>query len=303
MEYSPPPFFKQGPSARVRLVLFSLLAVGLLLADARYATLGRVREVVATGLYPVQRIALLPRDVVMGVYTFFSDQTTLREENERLRNARLVDAQTLQQAAHLAAENAQLRRLLDAKERVGAPATFAQVLYDARDPFSRKVVIDRGSQHGLRPGYPAIDERGVLGQVVRTFPFTSEVALVTDRDLSIPVQVLRNGLRAVAYGGQAPNSIEVRYLAANADIQPGDRLVTSGIDGVYPPGLAVATVATVDRTAANQFAKVICAPTAGVARASQLLVVRYETGAPPPPPPSPGESTAPVKGKKGAAPR
>lgn len=297
MQYSPPPFFKQGPSSRARLLLFATLSVALLLIDARFKTLDVVRQVVATALYPLQRVALFPRDLIGGGLGYFVEQSRLLSENQRLKTEQLVNAQTLQTAEQLANENARLRKLLDARERITRESVFATVLYDARDPFSRKIIIDRGTQSGIQLGQPAIDERGVLGQVVRAFPFTAEVALVTDRDQAVPVQVSRNGLRAIAFGGELAGTLEVRFLAANADIQPGDKLVTSGLDGLYPAGLAVATVATVDRTQATQFARVVCTPAAGVNRHAELIVLRADAKFPPAPPP-PVESAAPLKGKR-----
>lgn len=302
MEYSPPPFFKQGPSARARLLFFATLSIVMLLGDARFKTLTIVRQTIGTALYPIQRVALVPREVFRGGFGYFADQAALRRENEQLKAAQLANAQTVQQVDQLAAENSRLRKLLDARERVTRTSVLATLLYDARDPFSRKVVIDRGTRTGVSLGAPAIDDKGVVGQVVRVFPFTAEVALVTDRDQALPVQVVRNGLRAIAYGGQTAGTLEVRFLAANADIQPGDKLVTSGLDGVYPAGLAVATVTSVDRTQANQFARVVCAPAAGVNQHAHVLVLQPDPSFPPPPPPA--EPETPVKGKarKGPAP-
>ena len=140
--------------------------------------------------------------------------------------------------------------------------------------------IDRGATHGVRPGSPVTDETGVVGQVTRVHALLSEVTLVTDRDQAIPVQVVRNGLRAIAFGGGASGTLELRFMAANADIQGNDRLVTSGIDGTYPPGLPVATVMRIERDAENAFARVVCRPAAGVDRGRFVLVLSDEAAAP-----------------------
>src|SRR6185312_3469846 len=157
--------------------------------------------------------------------------------------------------------------------RLKLEVTPAEVLYNARDPYARKVVIDRGTNQGVRAGSPVIDESGVIGQVTRTYGPIAEVTLVTDKDQAIPVQVVRNGLRAVAFGSGSSGMLELRFMAANAEIQNGDRLVTSGIDGIYPAGLPVATVARVERDAAYTFARIVCRPAAGVESGAYVLVL------------------------------
>ena len=158
------------------------------------------------------------------------------------------------------------------KERQPAEGRVAEILYAARDPFSRRVVIDKGCQAGIAAGQAVIDDLGVIGQVTRVFPLMAEVTLLTDKDQAIPVQVQRNGLRAVAAGAGA-GSIELRFLAANAEVQVGDILVTSGLDGLYLPGLPVARVAQIDRDNSYAFARIRCEPIAGVERHGQVLVL------------------------------
>ncbi len=273
MEYNPPPLFKQGASARARMLLFALLAVGLLLADARLHALSLIRQSMGIVLYPLQSAALLPRDAFFSVAEYFTTLSTLKEENLRIRQREILNAQQLQQTRQLMAENAHLRELLGASERVQMKTALAEILYDARDPFSRKVIIDRGTRHGLEPGQPVIDEAGVVGQVTRTLPFTAEVTLLTDKDHAIPVQVVRSGVRGVAYGLGRTGELELRFMAANADIVKGDVLTTSGIDGIYPAGLAVATVSSVSTKTSDMFARILCAPAAGMSRHRQLLVL------------------------------
>jgi rod shape-determining protein MreC len=158
------------------------------------------------------------------------------------------------------------------RERQPAEGRVAEILYAARDPFTRRIIVDKGSNAGVEPGQPVIDELGVLGQITRTYVFTSEVTLLTDKDQAIPVQVLRSGLRAVLAGAGA-GTMELRFLAANADVQPGDTLVTSGLDGVYLPGLPVAKVVNIDRDNSFSFARIDCAPIAGVERHGQVLIL------------------------------
>ncbi|SNS17323.1 rod shape-determining protein MreC [Noviherbaspirillum humi] len=285
MEYSPPPLFKQGASARAKVVIFAVIAIFLLIADSRLHSLGRIRLVLGTALYPLQVVAMFPRDAAMAVGGYFTSVSDLKLENQRLKQQQIGNAQHLQQLAQLNAENVQLRKLLAANERLQGKSIMSEILYDARDPFTRKVVLDRGSRHGVAPGQPVIDDVGVVGQVTRVFPFTSEVTLLTDKDQAIPVQVVRSGLRSIAYGKGNSGSLDLRFMPTNADIQAGDTLVTSGIDGVYPPGLAVAKVSQVDTKSSDAFAKIVCQPVAGIDKNRQLLILLTELNLPPRPEP------------------
>jgi rod shape-determining protein MreC len=234
-------------------------------------------------LYPVQQAMLIPGLVLARVGDYVTSITQLTRENELLRRAQLENAQRVEQSEQLAAENANLRKLLGARERIGRPAVLAQVQFESRDRFLHKLVIDKGADDGLRIGQPVIDAIGVVGQVTRVFPLASEVTLLTDKEQTIPVQIVRNGLRGVAWGGVEPGTLDLRFMAANADIVDRDLLVTSGLDGVYPSGLPVATVVRVERSAKDQFARVVLAPAAGVQNNLQLLVLQVDTTRPPPP--------------------
>ena len=285
MEYSPPPLFKQGASARAKAVFFSLIAIAILVADSQLRSLAVVRQAVATVLYPLQVLALVPRDAAYRIGDYFVSLSTLEQQNRDLKRQQITNAQALQQAKQLVAENARLRKLLGTSQQVPAPTVMSQILYDTRDAFTRKIVLDRGSQHGVARGQPVIDDVGVVGQVTRVFPFTSEVTLLTDKDQAIPVQVARSGLRSVAYGRGQSGALDLRFMAANADIQKGDVLVTSGIDGVYPPGLPVATVVQVENKSNDAFARIMCQPLAGIDRNRQLLVLLIEATLAPRPAP------------------
>ena len=298
MEYSPPPLFKQGASARAKVVFFSLIALILLVADSRLRSLTMIRQVVGTALYPLQVVALFPRDAAYMVGDYFSSLSAVQKENQKLKQEQVANAQILQQVDQLNAENAQLRKLLEANERVPVKSVMSEILYDARDAFTRKIVLDRGSQHGVAPGQPVIDDVGVVGQVTRVFPFTSEVTLLTDKDQAIPVQVVRSGLRSIAYGQGHSGSLDLRFMPVNADIKNGDLLVTSGIDGVYPAGLAVAKVAQVESKSSDAFARIVCQPLAGIDRNRQLLILLTDPNLPPRPDPEDARDKKDKHGKK-----
>jgi len=282
MDYQPPPFFSRGPAPLVRLVFFVSLAVFLMVLDARFRYAESLRQVAALVVYPLQRVALAPVELFAAAGGFITTQVALKRENDELRSKQLSVADDLLTLEAVRAENAQLRRLLEARERVPRRSTFAEILYEVRDPFSRKVVIDKGSQQGVLAGQAVIDDLGVIGQVTRVHALLAEVTLITDKDQRTPVQVLRNGLRAIVYGGGDKGTLELGYMTTNADIQAEDVLVTSGIDATYPPGLPVARVTRIERDAAYSFAKITCAPTAGTDRNRQVLVLAQGRTLPPP---------------------
>ena len=294
MEHSPPPFFKTGPTPLARLLIFSMLSLALLIADARFKYLEFLRQIAAVIVYPVQRIAAAPADIAHRAGEFFVTHSALREENARLRQESLANAQLLQQLKSLQAENAHMRGLLAARERADTKATLAEILYAARDPFSHKIVVDKGLQHEVRDGQPVIDQIGVVGQVTRAYQWLSEVTLITDKDQLVPVLNVRNGLRAVLAGTGNASTLELRFVPLNADFQNGDRLVTSGIDGVYPPGLPVAEVSNVERNANYPFARIACTPLAGVNKNTQVLIVNVERQLPE----RPAEDEKPLRTKR-----
>lgn len=298
MEYGPPPLFNQGVSARARLAFFSFLAIALIVIDSRIRVLETVRVGVGVVLYPVQQVLLIPSRAVEAVQGHFSTVSSLQRENERLKQTELANAQALQQARELAVENERLRKLLGARERQPNASMLASVLYETRDRFSRKIVLHAGSVDGVRPGNPVIDDLGVVGQVTRVFRDTSEVTLLTDKDQTIPVQILRNGLRGVAFGGVEPGTLDLRFMAPNADIIKDDLAVTSGLDGVYPPGLAVARVERIERATTDQFAHVVMRPVAGVESHKQLLVLLTEPARLPAAPAAAGEAAPRKAGRR-----
>ncbi|HEX7954702.1 MAG TPA: rod shape-determining protein MreC, partial [Burkholderiales bacterium] len=184
-----------------------------------------------------------------------------------------LHAGQLQSQQSLIAENQHLRQLLDLRERTEQTSTVAEILYVGRDPFTRKVIIDKGSSQGIEEGAAVVDDSGLIGQVTRTFPWTAEISLISDREQVVPAQVVRNGLRAVVFGVGYDGALDLRFMPVNADVENGDVLVTSGIDGVYPAGLPVAIVSNIERNAAYPFAKITCTPAAGTNRNRQVMVL------------------------------
>lgn len=296
METSPPPFFKRGPSPAFRLGVFGLLAIAFMVADARLHYLEPVRKGLSVLLYPLQQIAAAPGAVIGRVSAFFDSQSSLQQENAQLRITALKQAAALQDLEALKRENTELRGLLQAQTKVVHDALLAEVLYGARDPFSRKFIIDKGITDNIQPGVAVVDGEGVIGQVTRVYPFLAEVTQITDRNQAVPIQNVRSGLRAIVFGNGKEGTLDLRFMPVNADIEVGDVLVTSGIDGVYPPGLPVAKVSSIDRNAALAFARIVCEPLGGVDRRGHVLVLTAKRELPERPT---EESTPESKSKKG----
>jgi rod shape-determining protein MreC len=275
LDRSPPPFFKQGPSALSKLMVCSALALFLMVADSRFRIAQPLRAAVATVLYPLQWVAMRPIFLVRMAGEYFESLQSAQAAEEAARRKLALQALRANQVEQLTLENERLRKLLQLRDRITTAAQPAEVLYDAADPYSRKVIIDRGLAQGIEAGSPVIDESGVLGQVTRVHPLISEVTLVIDREQAIPVMNIRTGARSVAYGDPSAHGalLELRFMAGNADVQIGDLLTTSGVDGIYPPGLPVAKVEKVERRAESGFARILCAPQARVDGARHVMVL------------------------------
>jgi rod shape-determining protein MreC len=259
----------------------------LFVVDLRLKSLDLLRQSIALVTDPIQRIAQTPGSLVDNAAAYLRGLDDLLEENTELKQSQLQTAPNLLRLEHLESENERLRKLLAVKEREKASGEVARIMYTARDPFSRKIIVDKGQQSGIVAGQPAIDESGVVGQVTRIFPFSSEITLITDKDQIVPVQVVRSGQRSVVFG-LGRGQLELRYIPANADIQEGDLLVTSGLDGVYLPGFPVARVVSIERDNSYAFARIHCAPVAAVENFGEVLILAPRPPQPPPPPDSAG---------------
>jgi rod shape-determining protein MreC len=275
IDRTPPPFFRQGPSALTKLILCSALALFLMVADSRFTLAQQLRAVLATVLYYPQQVLLMPVRGLSGGSEYFMGLKRALANEESARRELARQAERALRVEQLLAENTRLRGLLELRPNLSVRSQAAQVLYEASDPYSRKVVIDRGAVSGVLIASPVINETGVLGQVTRVFPLSSEVTLLTDKDAAIPVLNTRTQARSAAFGSAAVmnGGMEMRFMAGNADVQVGDLLTTSGVDGVYPPGLPVAKVASVDRKIDSGFARIVLTPTALLDGVRHVLVL------------------------------
>ena len=300
LDRTPPPFFKQGQSALSKLMVFSAVALFLMVADTRFKLTGPIRIGVATVLYPVQWMVMRPLEIARGGGAYFVSLSEAQKAESEAKKRLALQTQRAAQVEQLGLENDRLRRLLALRERTSTPGQAAEVVYDAADPFTRRVMIDKGSLGGVQPGSPVLDEAGVLGQVTRVYPLSSEVTLLIDRDHTIPVLNTRTGARSVVYGDPSVHggTLELRFMAGNADVQQGDVLSTSGVDGVYPPGIPVARVDKVERRADSAFAKITCQPLANTLGARHVMVLEPFSVKIPMPAAMDTAQTAPKKGAK-----
>ena len=303
IDRTPPPFFRQGPTALTKLAVFSALALLLMVADTRFHITQPVRAVFATALYFPQRWLAMPVQAWAGMKDYFFGLQQALAAEEAARNELIRQAERALRVEQLQQENTRLRALLDLRPALTVRSIAAQVLYEAPDPFSRKVIIDQGSTHGVTVASPVINEAGVLGQVTRVYPLSSEVTLLIDKDAAIPVLNTRTQSRSAAFGGGSSHAgaMELRFIAGNADVQVGDLLSTSGVDGVYPQGLPVARVSSVDRKLDSGFARILLAPVATTDSVRHVIVLE-PTGVQLPPPPAP-EPVEPVSAKPKRGPR
>jgi rod shape-determining protein MreC len=256
-------FFARGPSPLAKLTFFSLIAIAVMIADHRFQALSFVRLGVSAIITPIEQALRLPGTLVDRVGIYFSDQQRLAAENAALKAQVLDLAATSQQARLIRSEQAYLNALGPANSRFADQGVVAEIIRDARNPFARKIIIDKGVSQGMVTGLAVIDGKGVIGQVTNVGLLSSEVTLTTEKDQSVPVMVVRNGVRAIAVGTGREGTIDLPFIPVGADIQVGDALVSSGIDGTYPAGLAVATITIVDKNPAFPFARIVANPAAG----------------------------------------
>ena len=275
LDRSPPALFKQGVTAFVKLTICAGLSFGLMGID-RHAGVGEsIRAALATALYPVQFALRQPMVWAAGMADFLQQHGDAITENQRLERALLESSLQAQRTQYLTIENQRLEALLELRAIQSNHTIAARVVAETPDTYAARVVIDKGSVDGVLAGAAVIDTQGVFGQVTTVYPFSSEVTLITDPNHATPVMNARTGTRAVLFGAQksGPPLLEMRYVNANADVKANDVLLTSGIDGVYPPGLQVATVNELPDTLDANYSTLYCTPSARVAITREVLVI------------------------------
>ena len=294
-----PPIFRQGLSSLSKLVLLGLLAILLMSVDKRLNIAQPIRSTVSIVLTPLAWLSLQPGRAASAIGAYFHRVDEARDVALQYQQRTIGQAQRLQQVEQLMQENAQLRQLLEMRGQIASPSKAVEVLYETSDPYTQHIVVDKGQLSGIAVGSAVMDVAGVVGQITRVYPLVSEVTVLTDRDQSIPVMNARTGQRYIAFGDPVAlgGSLELRFVPASADVQQGDLLTTSGIDGIYPAGLHVGRVQRIDRRIDTAFAKVYATPMAS-ARGRHLLILPPAKDLPAKPP---VEEPKPRKKAKAAA--
>ncbi|HDP89955.1 MAG TPA: rod shape-determining protein MreC [Thioalkalivibrio sp.] len=265
--------FDLGPSLTAKLVVFLVLSLSLMTLDHRFGHLDRIREVLEVAVSPIQYVVNLPFAASDWASDSFAARTTLQEENERLHREQLLLRERLQRFEGVQQENARLRELLEASQRLEQRVMVAELLSVDLDPYKQEILLNKGSRDGVRVGQPMIDAEGVMGQVVRVNPLHATAILVSDPSHALPVQVIRNGLRTLAVGTGSPERLELRHIPNSADIRVGDIVTTSGLGGRFPPDYPVAEVTEVERLTGEPFARVEARPLARIDRSREVLLV------------------------------
>ncbi|MHB1213758.1 MAG: rod shape-determining protein MreC [Thiobacillus sp.] len=264
--------FARRLGATAGLLIWFLVGVSCVVVDVRYHALDGLRSGFSVLLQPARSVLRTPSDIAAELGGFFVRHRLLQKERDALLTERtrlLVDANT---AKALARENAELRTLLQLQARPGQRVVHAALLYQGHDWFSQRITLDQGGRAGLRSGLPVVDATGLVGQVNRVYPGSSEVLLVSSPQQLTPVMVERTGQRGLA-AGSGQGRMELRYMPSQTDIRAGDRLLTSGIDRVYPAGIPVARISRVSRSQSSPYLRVECLPLAGLNRSRAVLVL------------------------------
>ncbi|WP_445372956.1 rod shape-determining protein MreC [Methylomonas sp. HW2-6] len=265
--------FAKGPSLNTRLLVALLVSVSMLVIDYRSERLSRLRSLLSVLTYPLQALASLPVDLSHSVSDTVISFVELQKENRRLKEQQFVNDAKLLKLAALEKENTRLRMLLENSFQLGEQVLIAELVSVKLAPYEHTVVVNKGARFGVHAEQPVLDANGIVGQVVRALPSSSEVMLITDPDHAIPVQVNRNGLRTIAFGTGQPNRLHLPFLANNADVVPGDLLVTSGLGGVFPAGYPVAVVDKFEARPDKSFANIYATPKADLDKSREFLIV------------------------------
>jgi rod shape-determining protein MreC len=275
LDRSPPPFFRVGFAPLTKLIFFGALSVVLMFGDKQLQFTKPIRAGLATLVLPVQWLVLQPGQAFSTLGQYFESLDKAQKNVQRTQSQALQQSLRAQQVEQLQLENQNLRQLMGLQSTVTTPSQVAEILFDVPDPYNQRIVIDKGQLKEIALGSPVIDAGGVVGQVTRIYPLSAEVTLLTDRDQNIPVLNSRTGARNIASGDILAGipQIELKFVPASADVKEGDLLTTSGIDGVYPPGLQVARISHIERRVDISFARIHATPLADM-KGRHVLVLQ-----------------------------
>ncbi len=267
------PLFIRGPSLTLKLLLCLTLSSALMYADHSTDSLNPIRSTLATALGPIEWLASTPRHIKdMGQH--LSSRADLLDENDGLKQERLLLLGRMQKMAALEAENMRIRALLSSSKNLREEMLIAEILGTSNDPYRHHVKLNKGELDGVFEGQPLIDAHGILGQIVSVNMLTSSALIITDPNHSIPVEVNRNGLRTIAQGQGQLDRLILPYLPANADVQEGDLLVSSGLGGRYPAGYPVGVISEIHHHPGEEFLEIYAKPAAQTQHGREVLLVQ-----------------------------
>jgi rod shape-determining protein MreC len=287
----------RGPPLGAGLFFLGLVSVGTMMLDHRSHYLETVRMWMGAAANPIYTVVQTPSQVWGWMTGSFADRDQLRLENAELSEQLRVARVKLLQFDSLRQENLRLRQVREASAGIGGRTMIAEIMRVDIDPFRQRVRINKGADHGVFRNQPVLDAFGIVGQVVQVDKYTSTLILISDATHSVPVQVNRNGIRSIAVGTGDSNKLSLPYLTVESDVKPGDLLVSSGLDGIFPAGYPVATVTKVERNPADTFALVEAKPLAQLDRDREVLLLWAE-----PPSTEPAEAAETPPAPKPAAP-
>lgn len=266
-------------------MIVSIISLVLMVVDHRQHHLESIRSAVSVLIYPLQALVNMPVAASHWMGENLASRQQLLEENAKLRMQQTLMLASLQKLSALKVENIRLRELLQSSKQISEKVIIGELLAVDLEPFTRQIVVNKGSRDKVYQGQPLLDAGGIMGQIIHVNPFSSTAMLITDPNHAIPVQVNRNGLRAIAIGTGAPDHLEIPYLPNSADIKEGDLLTSSGLGGRFPPDYPVAKVNYVYKDPSKPYAVVTATPTANLERSREVLLVwteqhleNFETG-------------------------
>ncbi len=281
------PLFIRGPSANLRLFILVVVSIALMVLDDRQQYMHVVRTTLTVATYPIRYLIDLPSSAGDWLSETFVSRRNLMLENEALHQEHLELKAREQKLSALEVENARLRALLGSTAKVQEHAIIAELLAVDMSPFSRQIVLNKGSLNHVYEGQAMIDAHGIMGQIIHVSPLQSTAILITDPKHALPVEVNRNGLRSIASGTGETNRLILDQLPNNADILQGDLLVTSGLGGRFPAGYPVARVTEVVRNHDLPFAHVSAEPLAAIESSREVLLIAQPERPSIEPPPAP----------------
>jgi len=268
-----PHLFQRTTNTWIKLVFAVLISVSMMMIDARFDVLSHLRLVIASTLYPVQKGLIFFPKTWKNVSQYGVNQMDLVQKNQELQQQLAQEMLKMHQFSQLSEENIKLKKILDLKNQSGFELQIAELLYATPDPFQQKMMLDRGSKHGVQSGQAVINEQGLLGQITEVYPLHAQVSLITQRDQAVPVQVARTFARSMVSGTGDREFLELRFMSASSDVQVDDLLVTSGLDGLYPAGIPVASIKKIQHAGENGFLKILAKPTASKSADRYVMIV------------------------------